>query len=217
MNKRWLPLALLALALLAFSCGSPVEAPDGETPTPSDSPVAVPSTQGPTPTVETATPTPITSPTPKASPTLASTPTPDRSADLAYLRCYMDTVSPPQKDFIGRYSSAVVNAAEAPMDFCSRWWAAGDFYGEVETLALLHDRCPDPSLDCLNEMRTLEEMALLELSTSVGLVEQWCQSDGNVLELPALLGEALGHAESSNSCVESMAAKLGECAHEIGQ
>lgn len=72
MNKRWLPAALLALVLLAFSCTSPADGPDRDTPIPADSAATVASTQAPTPTLETATPTATPSPPPPTETPLVS-------------------------------------------------------------------------------------------------------------------------------------------------
>ena len=212
----------MLLLLIFLGCGpsSAPEQPAASAPPPTEevpqpSPADTPIPPSPT-TQPTSTPAPAASPTPKATPTVASTPTPDRSGDLDYLRCLMDTVYPSAQDFIERQNVAFQNAAEDPMDFCSRWWTAGDLYGEAEALVLLHERCADPSYECLVKTRTLLELALEELSTSIGLVEQWCESGGNVLDFSAL-EEAPLHMATMNSFLDSATAELNECVDAITQ
>jgi hypothetical protein len=156
-------------------------------------------------------------PTPEAAPTGGIIATPDLAADQAYLTCVQNTVLPSAQDFAEGYAAAVPQAARDATNFCGGWQAAGDMPGEVEALAVLHDECPDPSSECMVEAQRLLDLALVEMTTAVQVVEDWCESGGDVAELPTLLGEALGRMGSAASFLNSTATKLEECAAELGQ
>ena len=152
-----------------------------------------------------------------AAPTVPSIVTPDPAADQAYVSCIQGTVLPSAQDFVEGYALALPAAAQSATDFCSGWQAAGDMPGEVEALVLLHEECPDPTSECLVEVRKLLDLALEEMTLGVEVVEDWCQTDGNAAELPTLLGEALGRMGSAGSFLASTATKLQECAAELAQ